>query len=240
MKHLSVSRPVEPSAWSTFSRNASMTDLTFGSDNSRPVMFVLPAAEYASATATTWQLAERAQSVAWPLTIPQFATSLLPGAISAQFLPATDTRSEKVSALGSLLKNFPRTSAACGLTTAITIDDAYIVCSAAFHFAERRPRMEASGETVAQLSLPLSHWLMISPEPRSVPELSRGKVTVTFSLPWTFWKPATIAGSAIKAFLSDAQHMLIVTGFSVAIRAEFLAAVHQELIVFFSVSSQVS
>src|SRR5215475_6325065 len=103
----------------------------------------------------------------------------------------------------------------------MTIDDAYIVCSAAFHFAERKPRIEASGDTVEQLSLPLSHWLMISPEPRSVPELSRGKLIVTFSLPRTFWKPATIAGSAIKAFLSDAQHMLTVTGFSVATRAVF-------------------
>jgi len=51
---------------------------------------------------------------------------------------------------------------------------------------------------------------------------------------------STTAGSATKALLSDAQHMLIVTGFSVAVRAVSLAAVHQELRVFFSVSSQVS
>src|SRR5258708_1557671 len=81
---------------------------------------------------------------------------------------------------------------------------------------------------------------MMSPEPRSVPELSRGKLIVTFSLPRIFWKPATTAGSATSAFLSDAQHMLTVTGFSVATRAVFRAAVHQELRVFFSVSSQVS
>src|SRR5258707_14769925 len=81
---------------------------------------------------------------------------------------------------------------------------------------------------------------MISPEPRSVPELSRGKLIVTFSLPRIFWKPATTAGSATSAFLSDAQHMLTVTGFSVATRAVVLAAVHQELSVLFSVSSQVS
>src|SRR5215470_15909251 len=122
----------------------------------------------------------------------------------------------------------------------MTIDEAYIVCSAAFHLVERRPRIEASGDTVEQLSLPPSHWFMMSPEPRSVPELSRGKLTVTFSLPRIFWKPPTTAGSATNAFLSDAQHMLIVTGFSVATRAVFLAAVHQALTVFFSVSSQVS
>src|SRR5215470_14439715 len=122
----------------------------------------------------------------------------------------------------------------------MTIDEAYIVCSAAFHLVERRPRIEASGDTVEQLSLPPSHCFMMSPEPRSVPELSRGKLTVTFSLPRIFWKAATTAGSATKAFLSDAQHMLIVTGLSVATRAVLLAVVHQELRVFFSVSSQVS
>src|SRR5215467_8144568 len=122
----------------------------------------------------------------------------------------------------------------------MTIDEAYIVWSAAFHFAERRPRIEASGDTVEQASLPLSHWVMISPEPSSVPALSRGKLIVTFSLPRIFWKPATMAGSATSAFLSDAQHMLIVTGFSVATRAVVRAAIHQVLRVFFSVSSQVS
>src|SRR5260370_7338402 len=100
------------------------------------------------------------------------------------------------------------TSAACGLTTPITIDEAYIVCSAAFHFAERRPRIEASGETVEQLSLPLSHWLMMSPEPRSVPELSRGKLIVTFSLPRIFSKPPTTAASATTPLLSYPHHML--------------------------------
>src|SRR5262249_42937938 len=112
--------------------------------------------------------------------------------------------------------------------------------SAAFHFAERRPRIEASGDTVEQSSLPLSHWVMISPEPRSVPALSRGKLTITFSLPRIFWNPAIMAGSATSAFLSDAQHMLIVTGFSVATRAVVRAVFHHVLSVFFSVSSQVS
>src|SRR5579871_1010452 len=124
--------------------------------------------------------------------------------------------------------------------TPMTIDEAYLVCSAAFHFAERRPRMDASGETVVQSSLPLSHWVMMSPEPSSVPELSRGKLTATFSLPGIFRKPATMAGSATSAFLSDAQHMLIVTGFRVATRAVVRAAFHQAVTVFFSVSSQVS
>src|SRR5215470_1386382 len=124
--------------------------------------------------------------------------------------------------------------------TATTIDEAYIVWSAAFHFAERRPRIEASGDTVEQSSLPLSHWVMISPEPRSVPALSRAKLTVTFSLPRIFWNPATMAVSATSAFLSDAQHMLIVTGFSVARRAVVRAVFHHVLRVFFSVSSQVS
>src|SRR5215475_12300325 len=122
----------------------------------------------------------------------------------------------------------------------MTIDEAYIVCSAAFHFAERRPRIEASGDTVEQSSLPVCHWFMMSPEPSSVPELSRGKLIVTFSLPRIFWKPATMAGSATRAFLSDAQHILIATGFSVTNRAVFLAAANQELRVFFNVSSQVS
>src|SRR5215468_3396786 len=102
-KHFCVNRPVELSVWSTFSRNESRTDLTFGSDSSRPVAFAWPEAEYASAMATTSQLAERAQSVAWPFTAPQFATSVLPGARSAQFLPATARRSTNVRALGSLL-----------------------------------------------------------------------------------------------------------------------------------------
>src|ERR1700754_847587 len=81
---------------------------------------------------------------------------------------------------------------------------------------------------------------MMSPEPRRTPELSRGKLIVTFSLPRIFWKPATTAGSATKAFLSEAQHMLTVTGFSVATRAVVLSVVHQELRVFVRVSSQVS
>src|ERR1700732_2415269 len=102
-KHFCVNRPVDPSVWSALARNKSMTDLTFGSDSSRPVKFTWPAAEYASATATTWQLAERGQSVAWPFTVPQFATSALPGARSAQFFPATATRSTNVRALGFLL-----------------------------------------------------------------------------------------------------------------------------------------
>src|SRR5215471_16042838 len=121
----------------------------------------------------------------------------------------------------------------------MTIEEAYIVCWAGFHFAERRPRIEASGETVEQSSFPLSHWLMMSPEPSSVPALSWGKLIVTFSLPRIFWKPSTTAGSRTKSFLSDAQHILMVTRFSVAMRAVFLAVFHQELTVFFSVSSQV-
>src|SRR5215469_11428446 len=116
--------------------------------------------------------------------------------------------------------------------TPTTIDEAYIVCSAGFHFAERRPRIEASGETVEQSSLPLSHWVMISPEPSSAPPLSRGKLTVTFSLPRIFWKAATTAGSLTSAFLSDPQHMLSVTGFSVATRAVVRAEFHQAVTVF--------
>src|SRR5262249_46783769 len=162
-------------------------------------MLAWPEAEYASATETTWQLADRTQSVACPFTVPQFATSALPGASSAQFFPAALTRSTKLRDLGSLWKNLPRTSAACGLTTAMTIEEAYIVCSAAFHLLERRPRIEASGEAVEQSSFPLSHWLMMSPEPSSVPELSWGKLIVTFSLPRIFWKPSITAGSRTKS-----------------------------------------
>jgi hypothetical protein len=60
------------------------------------------------------------------------------------------------------------------------------------------------------------------------------------ALPRIFWKPATSAGSATNAFLSDPQHMFSVTGFSVTTRAVFRAAFHHVLTVFFNVSSQVS
>jgi hypothetical protein len=49
------------------------------------------------------------------------------------------------------------------LTTATTIDEAYRVCSVGFHLAERRPRIDASGETVAQ-----SQETVLDPENETV------------------------------------------------------------------------
>jgi hypothetical protein len=124
--------------------------------------------------------------------------------------------------------------------TPIAIVEAYIVCWAGFHFLERSPRIDASGETVEQLSLPFSHWLIISPEPSRMSALSCGKLIVTFSLPAIRWKPATMAGSPTSSFLSDPQHMLSVTGVASNIRNSVFLFSHQSKVVFFSVSVQVS